>query len=70
MVVAETDVTALANLVRQTGLDIEASTQELETMAVMVRKGKAVSTTELFLNYKSLETKKYPPISETTTHLN
>jgi len=39
MVVAVTDVTALANLVRQTGLDIEASTLALETMAVMIRKG-------------------------------
>ena len=40
MVVSETDVVALTNLVRQSGLDIEASTQELETMALLVRKGK------------------------------
>ena len=39
MVVAVTDVAALANLVRQTGLDLEASTLALETMAVMIRKG-------------------------------
>lgn len=42
MVVAETDVPALANLVRQTGQEIETSTHELETMAVMVRKGKGL----------------------------
>ena len=44
MVVSETDVVALTNLVRQSGLDIEASTQELETMALLVRKGKRQQT--------------------------
>lgn len=47
MVVAVTDVTALANLVRQTGLDIEASTLALETMAVMIRKGIEEAQAEL-----------------------
>ena len=45
MVVAVTDVTALANLVRQTGLDIEASALALETMAVMIRKGNSNNLT-------------------------
>lgn len=47
MVVAATDVNALAELVRQTGLDIEASTLALETMAVMVRKGIEEAQAEL-----------------------
>lgn len=47
MVVAITDVEALANLVRQTGLDLEASTLALETMAVMVRKGIEEAQAEL-----------------------
>jgi len=47
MVVAVTDVTALANLVRQTGLDIEASALALETMAVMIRKGIEEAQAEL-----------------------
>lgn len=47
MVVAATDVSALAELVRQTGLDIEASTLALETMAVMVRKGIEEAQAEL-----------------------
>lgn len=47
MVVAITDVEALANLVRQTGLDLEASTLALETMAVMIRKGIEEAQAEL-----------------------
>lgn len=47
MVVAATDVAALANLVRQTGLDLEASTLALETMAVMIRKGIEEAQAEL-----------------------
>jgi len=47
MVVAVTDVAALANLVRQTGLDLEASTLALETMAVMIRKGIEEAQAEL-----------------------
>jgi hypothetical protein len=47
MVVAITDVEALANLVRQSGLDLEASTLALETMAVMIRKGIEEAQAEL-----------------------
>lgn len=47
MVVAITDVEALANLVRQTGLDLEASSLALETMAVMIRKGIEEAQAEL-----------------------
>lgn len=47
MVVAITDVEALANLVRQTGIDLEASTLALETMAVMIRKGIEEAQAEL-----------------------
>ena len=47
MVVAATDVSALANLVRQSGLDLEESTLALETMAVMIRKGIEEAQAEL-----------------------
>lgn len=47
MVVAITDVEALANLVRQTGLNLEESTLALETMAVMIRKGIEEAQAEL-----------------------
>lgn len=47
MVVAITDVEALANLVRQTGIDLEESTLALETMAVMIRKGIEEAQAEL-----------------------
>lgn len=47
MVVAITDVEALANLVRVTGIDLEESTLALETMAVMIRKGIEEAQAEL-----------------------
>lgn len=47
MVVEETDVEGLCNLVLQTGVDIENSALALETMAVLVRKGIEEAQAEL-----------------------